>query len=126
MSDAGNMSAEQFMTQIIERDQWADSADVWSGEAQCGRFGANLSLIFNRIEAVGGGPRLHKHPYAETFIIRQGKALFTIGDEEIPAEAGQILIAPANAPHKFTNLGPGPMESIDIHENGTFVTEWLE
>ncbi|TIX00908.1 MAG: cupin domain-containing protein, partial [Mesorhizobium sp.] len=23
-------------------------------------------------------------------------------------------------------LGPGPLETIDIHENGSFVTEWLE
>lgn len=24
------------------------------------------------------------------------------------------------------NLGPGPLETTDVHENGTFITEWLE
>ncbi|TIU16133.1 MAG: cupin domain-containing protein, partial [Mesorhizobium sp.] len=23
-------------------------------------------------------------------------------------------------------LGPGPLETTDIHENGSFITEWLE
>jgi mannose-6-phosphate isomerase-like protein (cupin superfamily) len=83
-------------------------------------------LIFNYLEAPGGGPRLHRHPYPETFVIRQGTGLFTVGDEEIRASAGQILVVPANTPHKFTNLGPGALETIDIHERGTFATEWLE
>ena len=52
--------------------------------------------------------------------------MFTLGDARVEASAGQILIAPAGTPHKFENLGPGPLETIDIHENGSFVTEWLE
>ena len=38
----------------------------------------------------------------------------------------QILIVPPDTPHKFTNLGPGALESTDIHENGAFITKWLE
>ncbi len=64
--------------------------------------------------------------HSETFIILSGKGLFTVGDEEIHATAGQILIVPPNTPHKFSNLGPGPLETTDIHQNGTFITEWLE
>ena len=37
-----------------------------------------------------------------------------------------MIVVPANTPHKFTNPGPSPLETTDIHENGTFVTEWLE
>jgi mannose-6-phosphate isomerase-like protein (cupin superfamily) len=37
-----------------------------------------------------------------------------------------ILVAPANVPHKFENLGPDPLITIDIHESGEFITEWLE
>lgn len=114
------------MTQIIDRNQWAEAPDIWQGELQCGPFGANICLIFNYLDAPGGGPRLHKHPYAETFIIRQGRGLFTVGEDEIVAEVGQILVVPAGAPHKFTNLGPGPLETIDIHEKGAFATIWLE
>jgi mannose-6-phosphate isomerase-like protein (cupin superfamily) len=114
------------MAHVIERDSWANAPDRWKGELQCGQFGANSCLIFNYQPTVGGGPRLHKHPYAEIFVIRSGTGLFTIGDQEIRATAGQILIVPPDTPHKFTNLGPGPLESTDIHENGHFITEWLE
>jgi len=62
----------------------------------------------------------------KTFIIRSGTGLFTLGDQKITAAAGQILVAPPNTPHKFTNVGPGPLETIDIHANGKFITEWLE
>ncbi|TGV65450.1 cupin domain-containing protein, partial [Mesorhizobium sp. M00.F.Ca.ET.158.01.1.1] len=56
----------------------------------------------------------------------EGTGLFTVGDQEIEASAGQIVIVPPHTPHKFTNLGPGPLETTDIHENGSFITEWLE
>jgi mannose-6-phosphate isomerase-like protein (cupin superfamily) len=114
------------MAHVIDRDRWAAAPDRWQGELQCGPFGSNSCLIFNYQPEVGGGPRLHKHPYAEIFIIRSGTGLFTVGEQQITATAGQILIVPPDTPHKFTNLGPGPLETTDIHENGSFVTEWLE
>lgn len=114
------------MAHVINRNQWAETPTGWKGEIQCGAHGANLCLIFNRLENPGGGPRLHTHPYTETFIIREGRGLFTVGGSQIEASAGQILIVPAGVPHKFSNLGPGPLETIDIHESGTFATDWLE
>jgi mannose-6-phosphate isomerase-like protein (cupin superfamily) len=59
-------------------------------------------------------------------VIRLGAGLFTIGDRQVQASAGQILVVPPGTPHKFSNLGPGPLETIDIHESGKFITEWLE
>lgn len=114
------------MAHVIDRDKWARMPDRWQGELECGAWGSNSCLIFNFLPGTGGGPRLHRHPYSEIFIVRQGSGLFTVGDREIEAFAGQILVVPPNTPHKFTNLGPGPLETIDIHENGSFVTEWLE
>jgi mannose-6-phosphate isomerase-like protein (cupin superfamily) len=114
------------MTEIIRRADWATHPDHWQGEIELGAFGGDVCIIFNYIAGPGGGPRLHMHPYAETFIIRSGTGLFTLGDREIIARAGQILIAPAHVPHKFSNAGPGPFETIDIHSSGRFVTEWLE
>lgn len=58
--------------------------------------------------------------------MRVGRARFTVGDRIIDAEAGQIVVAPANVPHKFENLGPGRLETTDLHEAGAFSTEWLE
>ena len=74
----------------------------------------------------GNGPRLHKHPYEEVFIIQEGTATFTIGSTTLEAKAGQIAIVPAGVPHKFINTGDGPLRQIDIHQNPCFITEWLE
>ena len=114
---------------VIDKANWADSSvgsDNWRGEFEGGTHGAGISVIFFRTEMIGGGPRLHKHPYPETFIIRNGRVRFTVGDETIEAAAGQIVVCPANVPHKFENLGPGLLEQIDIHESGVFETIWLE
>jgi mannose-6-phosphate isomerase-like protein (cupin superfamily) len=114
------------MAHVVDRARWAQAPDRWQGELQCGAFGSKSCLIFNYLPEIGDGPRLHRHPYAEIFIIRSGTGLFTVGDQEIKATAGQILIVPPDTPHKFSNLGPGPLETTDIHENGHFITEWLE
>jgi mannose-6-phosphate isomerase-like protein (cupin superfamily) len=74
----------------------------------------------------GGGPRLHKHPYEEVFVILEGHATYTVGATTLEATAGQIIIAPANTPHKFINSGEGPLRQIDIHASKRFITEWLE
>lgn len=74
----------------------------------------------------GGGPRLHRHPYAELFIVHEGRARFTVGAATVDAEAGQIVIVPAEVPHKFINVGQGILRQTDIHVSNQFVTEWLE
>ncbi|MGB0096220.1 MAG: cupin domain-containing protein [Solirubrobacteraceae bacterium] len=47
----------------------------------------------------GAGPKLHRHPYPEIFILQAGRARFQIEDMEITAEPGQIVLAPAGVPH---------------------------
>ncbi len=111
---------------VIEKDLWAQAPDLWRGELEGAPYGAGISLIFVSTTQIGDGPRLHTHPYPETFIIRSGRGLYTIGDETIEAQAGQILVVPPGVPHKFANLGPGPLESTDIHASERFVTHWLE
>jgi mannose-6-phosphate isomerase-like protein (cupin superfamily) len=114
------------MAHLINRESWSSRDRFWHGELEGHPFDAGVSLIFNILRETGGGPRLHQHPYAETFIVRAGSGLFTVGSEKITAQAGQILVVPANTPHKFTNLGHGPLETIDIHASDRFVTTWLE
>ena len=76
--------------------------------------------------APGEGPRLHRHPYEEVFIIQEGRATYTIGVATLDATAGQIAIVPAGVPHKFINSGSGRLKQVDIHHSPRFVTEWLE
>lgn len=84
-----------------------------------------LSIIFFD-GPPGSGPKLHRHPYAEVFIVLEGSATFTVGEATIDVSGGQIAIAPANTPHKFVNSGDGPLRQIDIHANERFITDWLE
>ena len=74
----------------------------------------------------GGGPRLHRHPYEEVFVIQEGTATFTAGDETVEAKGGQVVVVPAGVPHRFVNTGEGLLRQVDIHANDRFVTEWLE
>jgi quercetin dioxygenase-like cupin family protein len=73
----------------------------------------------------GDGPGPHTHPYAETFIVQEGQATFTVGDETIEARAGDIVVAPADVPHAFVNPGPGVLRSVNIHPVPEMETVWL-
>jgi mannose-6-phosphate isomerase-like protein (cupin superfamily) len=73
-----------------------------------------------------GTVRLYKHPYKEIFIIQEGASTFTVGADTLEAHAGQIVIIPANVPHKFMNLSDKRLKQIDIHVSKQFVTHWLE
>jgi mannose-6-phosphate isomerase-like protein (cupin superfamily) len=111
---------------VTQPSEWLDKVGHFHGEWQGGSRGASICVIANRLDTDGGGPRLHRHPYAEIFVVRLGTGIFTIGDMQIEGTAGQILVVPANTAHEFSNAGPGPLETIDIHESGEFITEWLE
>ena len=74
----------------------------------------------------GGTIRLHKHPYQEIFIIQEGVATFTVDSTTIEAYAGQIIIVPADVPHKFMNSSDKQLKQVDIHLNKQFITYWLE
>lgn len=110
---------------VIDRPGGRDDGEDWADDYQELPGGAGVSIILEATTRAGAGPRLHRHPYAETFIIRRGTATFTVGTERLEAHAGQILVVPAGVPHKFAT-GPGGYEAIHIHANARFVTEWLE
>ena len=73
-----------------------------------------------------GGPRLHRHPYAEVFVIQEGRATFTAGSETLEVTGDHIVIVPPSVPHKFVNTGNGSLRMVNIHPTGQMVTEWLE
>jgi hypothetical protein len=45
--------------------------------------GSEISIIQEYTDKAGSGPRLHRHPYSETFIVRRGEALFTAAGEQL-------------------------------------------
>src|SRR3954451_8738645 len=74
----------------------------------------------------GSGSKLHRHPYAEVFIMVEGRATVTVGDDTVEAAPSQILIAQPNQAHKFVNTGGGPLRSNSVHNGPRFIQEVLE
>jgi mannose-6-phosphate isomerase-like protein (cupin superfamily) len=114
----------------VARPQIVAMADLpsagWSADFEGYLYGgAPVSIIFVDVPP-GGGPRLHRHPYLELFIVHEGTATFTVGDATYDVAAGQIVIGPADVPHTFINTGTGPLRQTDVHCNDRFVTEWLD
>lgn len=114
------------MVAKLTRKDWARDPVEWKGRFEGVALGTEITVLFFSSDVIGSGPVLHRHPYDEVFIIRQGRARFTVGDETTEAEAGDVLLAPAGVPHKFENLGPGRLESTDIHLNPVQIQENLE
>ena len=110
----------------FKRIDWAADDQLWSGRFEGKDVGTGVTVLFYTTNEIGAGPKWHVHTYDEVFIIRAGRALFTVGDEKIEAEAGDILFGPANIPHKFSNLGPGRLETTDIHMNDRFEQTLLD
>ena len=96
-----------------------------TGNLKGADHGASISLILDHSEP-GQGPRLHKHPYDETWVVIEGNLTFQAGEERIDAHPGDIVIVPPDTPHQFTNHGPGRADLVCIHASPAFVTEWLE
>jgi quercetin dioxygenase-like cupin family protein len=69
----------------------------------------------------GQGPPLHTHPYVEVAFTIEGRATITVGDEEREVKAGDIVIIPANTPHRFVNSGDTMLRQIDIHASPKFI-----
>jgi len=73
----------------------------------------------------GVGPKVHRHPYAEVFIVEEGEATFRLADRELVVPAGHIVVGPPDVPHGFTNTGNGLLRLVAIHGAPRFNTEWL-
>jgi mannose-6-phosphate isomerase-like protein (cupin superfamily) len=109
---------------ILNRDELPRDGNTYEFEGFKYQ-GTDVSFIWVDMPP-GGAVRLHKHPYKEIFIIQEGISTFTIGSETLEAHTGQVIIVPAETPHKFTNKGDGQLKQIDIHVNKEFITHWLQ
>ena len=91
----------------------------------CEAGGVDLSIIFVDLDP-GRGPRLHRHAYAEVFVIQEGRAVYTAGDERREVGPGDVVVVPAGVPHRFESSGDMPLRQLSLHLAPEMVTEWLE
>lgn len=102
-----------------------NASTIETGRIEGVAHGATISLILDHSEP-GQGPRLHRHPYDETWVVQDGNLTFQLGDTQYHAGPGDVIIAPRGVPHKFTNDGPGRSALVCIHASPTIIGEWLE
>lgn len=81
-------------------------------------YGSPVSMFITD-SAPGTGSQLHVHPYRETWVVRKGEAEFLVGGERLRAFAGDIVVAPADVPHRYLNVGTEQLELVCIHPSET-------
>jgi mannose-6-phosphate isomerase-like protein (cupin superfamily) len=84
--------------------------------------GVSFFLVNNE---PGRGPDLHRHPYSETWVVRNGSARFTADGEVTDAGPGDIVVVGPQTPHKFKNIGTTRLEIVCIHASPRMIQEDL-
>ena len=107
---------------VVRTESLPDSGNSYRFDGNAHGAPVSFFLLHTR---PGEGPGLHHHPYAETFIVQEGQATFTVGEDTIEAGAGDIVVAPANVPHGFVNSGTDLLRSVNIHPVSEMETVWL-
>ena len=106
----------------VSASEWLHPGQALRGLLEGKNLQTSITLLRYATDVVGEGPTLHVHPYDEIFMINDGRARFTVGDRTIDAEAGDVVLGPANIPHGYQNLGPGRLDTLDIHLS----PEWIQ
>ena len=88
--------------------------------------GGDVSVIVIDTAEAGAGPRLHRHPYSETFVLVDGEVHFWVGDDDFVAHGHSVQVAPPMSPHRFEVTGTSHTHMVAIHASPRFVTEWLD
>lgn len=86
--------------------------------------GVPISMFVTRY-ARGEGPSLHRHPYAEVFLVQEGEATFTVGEQELRVEAGNVVVVDPETPHGFVGAGDGILRVVSVHPSPAVVQEDL-
>jgi len=104
------------MANVIPLDEIRRSATAALFE---GRDEAPVSIFVTNYPQRGQGPDLHLHPYPEVFVVQDGIATFTAGDEQLDVAAGNIVTVPAETPHGFKNAGDDMLRVVSVHPSPT-------
>ena len=112
------------MVTVLSKNELPGNATSWQFEGYL-HDDVNVSFFVNETPP-GRGPSLHMHPYPEIFVVLEGQLTCTVGDTTIEASSGQLVIVPADTPHKFINSGSEVARHIDIHTGAQMITTWLE
>jgi mannose-6-phosphate isomerase-like protein (cupin superfamily) len=106
------MTADTAKT--AELPTWRSAPGSSRGRFEGAAYGSEVSCFVVDAD-IGEGPELHFHPYSETFIVLGGRGVFTNGDREVVASAGDVVVVTAGTAHRFRALGPERLRLVGIH-----------
>jgi len=109
---------------IVPTGQW-QPGDANVREVEGYPHGAKVTVLLEHMQP-GSGPRLHTHPYGETWVVVEGRIGFTNGTQTGEATAGDVVYVAPEEPHKFTVLSDHRIKMVCIHQSERFITHWLE
>ena len=89
------------------------------------RAGVDVSIFVTRTPPARA-VELHVHPYAETFLLLEGRGRWTLGEEVVELEPDQMVVVPPDTPHGFRNTGDQPLLVVSVHERDTLEQRWLD
>ena len=107
---------------VISSDQLRISPTTHRMEGH--EYGAGVSFFLVDYPP-GRGNDLHRHPYAEVFVVEAGEALFSVDGNDVPASEGDVVVVPAGTAHRFEAAGVVHLRMTCIHAAGTMESEWL-
>ena len=105
-----------------------DTKTIRSANSEAATFqgfehGANTSFFIVNFSP-GKGPKRHRHPYEEIFIILDGEIEAIVDNETKVIGSDTIAIIPADTWHEFKNRAEKPARLVNIHPVSKMVTEW--
>jgi len=89
------------------------------------RAGVDASIFVTRTPP-GRFVDLHVHPYAEVFLLLEGRGRWTVGEAVHELEPQDMVVVPPQTPHGFRNVGDVPLLVVSVHERGTLRQDWLD
>jgi quercetin dioxygenase-like cupin family protein len=66
--------------------------------------------------APGVGPNEHRHPERQVFVVYEGRGVYTVDGVDVIAEAGDVVVVPPNALHRFRGDGDAPLRHVTVFE----------
>ncbi|HSL28589.1 MAG TPA: cupin domain-containing protein [Anaerolineales bacterium] len=84
---------------------------------------ASVSFFIVHI-APGKGPKKHRHPYEEIFILLDGEIEAVVEDQLQTIGKDRIVIIPAGTWHEFRVCSDSPVSMINLHPVPKMITEW--
>jgi len=67
----------------------------------------------------GGTGMTHRHSCGEVFVVYEGRGVYVVGETEIVAEPGDMVIIPPNTWHSFRPDGDSRLRHVAVYDTGS-------